>query len=55
MQCNFNSLLGTALLVSSKGDNDLLWVISNDTFPTQPRLIELHVSYIYINIFQNIN
>lgn len=33
---------GTVLLVSSKGDNDLLWVISNDTFPTQPRLIELH-------------
>lgn len=33
---------GTLVLASPKGDNDLLWVMSNDAFPSQQRLLELH-------------
>lgn len=36
---------GTLLLVASQSeDSDLLWTVSNDSFPFQVQLMEAHVS-----------
>lgn len=36
---------GTLLLVASQSeDTDLLWTVSNDSFPFQVQLMEAHVS-----------